>query len=386
MTAGRLKAAALALAFLLPACAGSRDRAAPRESPRPKASSPGPITGLEQTPLPAVETSATPSNVYAYTRTGNLAPEVGGVPHRVYVPNSESNTVSVINPRSLKVVREFPVGDYVQHVTPSWDLRALYANNTAGKSLTVINPLVGVPTRTIPVLDPYNLYFTPDGTKAIVVAKRLRRLEFRDPVTFELIKSLSIPAEGPDHLDFSADGRYLLINAELSGYVLRVSARSMRITGKMRVGGEPIDVRLSPDGSVFYVANQALSGVSVIDPKPMRQIRFIRTGAGAHGLAVSRDTRLLYVSNRLAGSISLIRFATRKVVATWDVGGSPDMMQLSPDGSQLWVSNRYHRSVSVIDTDTGRVIKVIRVGVGPHGLSYFPQPGRFSIGHNGNYR
>jgi YVTN family beta-propeller protein len=62
------------------------------------------------------------------------------------------------------------------------------------------------------------------------------------------------------------------------------------------------------------------------------------------------------------------------------------MMQISPDGRQLWVSDRFHGTVTVVDTTTGEVIKKIKVGNNPHGLTYFPQPGRFSLGHNGVYR
>ena len=82
----------------------------------------------------------------------------------------------------------------------------------------------------------------------------------------------------------------------------------------------------------------------------------------------------------------MISFAARQVVATWKVGGTPDMMAVSPDGRQLWFSNRYSGTVSVVDTRSGRVLHVIRTGEGPHGLSFWPQPGEFSLGHNGNMR
>jgi YVTN family beta-propeller protein len=118
----------------------------------------------------------------------------------------------------------------------------------------------------------------------------------------------------------------------------------------------------------------------------MKVVRFNRTGRGAHGFAVSRDTKDLYVSNRLAGSISVIDFATERVVHTWHVGGSPDMLQVSPDGSQLWTTNRFGSTVSVISTLDGHLIRQIEVGIDPHGLTYFPQPGRISLGHNGVYR
>jgi YVTN family beta-propeller protein len=134
------------------------------------------------------------------------------------------------------------------------------------------------------------------------------------------------------------------------------------------------------------VANQDRGGVSVIDPRRMREIAFIRTGAGAHGMAVARDGRSVYVSNRLAGTISVLRFATRSVTRTFHVGGSPDMLQVSPNGKLLWVSNRYDGTVSVVSTRTGQILHTVRVGSSPHGLTFFPQPGRFSIGHNGVYR
>jgi YVTN family beta-propeller protein len=62
------------------------------------------------------------------------------------------------------------------------------------------------------------------------------------------------------------------------------------------------------------------------------------------------------------------------------------MLQVSADGTQLWTTNRFDASVSVIDTRTGKVLHTIAVGGHPHGLTLFPQPGRYSLGHNGVYR
>jgi YVTN family beta-propeller protein len=324
--------------------------------------------------------------VYHAIESHKLSPSVRRFPERVYVPNSGSNSVDVIDPRSFKIVRRYGVGALPHHITPSWNMRRLYVDNTTGDSLTVIDPSSGRPRGKVSVRDPYNLYFTPDGSKAIVVTERYGAVDFRDPQSWRLLKSVPIPAPGPDHLDFSADGRFLLITAEYSGRVFRVNTRKMAITGEVTVGGLPVDVKLSPDGSVFYVANQGLNGVSVIGSHRLHKLKFISTGWGAHGLCISRDARRLYVSNRLAGTISVISLSSRRVVRTWHVGGSPDMMQVSPDGRRLWFSNRFHGSVGVVDTRTGRLLHTIAVGDQPHGLTYFPQPGRFSVGHNGVYR
>jgi YVTN family beta-propeller protein len=327
-----------------------------------------------------------PGGVYAAATSTGLNAAVRGFPERVYVPNSGSGTVDVIDPATFKVVGHYPVGAVPHHVTPAWDMKSLYVDNTNSNSLTQIDPRTGKPERTIGVIDPYNLYFTPNGKRAIVVAERYGRLDFRDPHSWKLIKSVPIPWPGIDHLDFSSNGHYLIASTEYSGRVVKVDTQSMRLTGALDAGGQPVDVKLAPDGSVFYVANQGRGGVSVIDPKKMKEVAFLPTGAGAHGLAISRDARSLYVSNRIAGTISVIDLARRKVTHTWQIGGSPDMLQVSPDGHQLWASGRYDSSVYVVDTRTGRLLHSIHVGTEPHGLAYFPQPGRFSIGHNGVYR
>jgi YVTN family beta-propeller protein len=324
--------------------------------------------------------------VYAATAAGNFSPAVRGVPERVYVPNSRSASVDVIDPKTFRIIRHFRVGMYPQHITPAWDLRHLYVNNTASNSLTVINPRTGKATQTIPLRDPYNLYFTPDGSTAIVVAESIQALDLRDPHTWKLIASIPIPASGPNHLDFSRDGSYLLISNEFDGNIVKVDLISRQVSGKLLVGGSPVDVKLSPDGSVFFVANQGLGGVSVIDPTSMRQLSFIKTGAGAHGMAISRDGSRIYVSNRLDGSLSVLDPGRRRSVAKWRIGGSPDMLQTTPDGRQLWLSNRFSHTISVVDTTTGRLVHVISVSDSPHGLAFFPQPGRFSLGHNGVYR
>jgi YVTN family beta-propeller protein len=328
-------------------------------------------------------------DVYAAIDTTRLAPTVANDPRYVYVPNGRPGTLEVIDPTTFRIVRtiDFGPGSYPEHVTPSWDMRRLYVDVDGHSELGVIDPGTGKLVRVIHGVDhPYNLYFTVDGSKAIDVAEYFDRLNFMNPRTWRLIRSVPMPCNGPDHLDFSADGSYLLIGCEFDGTVVKVDVRRMKVLGTMNVGGLPVDVKLSPDGRVFYVANQGLGGVSVVDPNAMKVLAFIPTGGGAHGMAISRDTTKLYVTNRLAGTISTIDFSTRKVVATWNVGGSPDMIQVTPNGKQLWVSNRYGTTVEVVSTKTGRVIRQIQVGADPHGLSFFPQPGRFSLGHNGVYR
>ena len=308
----------------------------------------------------------------------------------MYVPNSESNTVDVIDQQSMKIVGHFAVGALPQHVTPSYDLRTLYVDNDHGNSLTPIDPSTGMPGTPIPVTDPYNLYFTPDGRDAIVVAEARGHLDFRDAHTMQLVDSVTVPCRGVDHMDFTADGRYALASCEFSGdlVVLDVAHRQIVQTVTLpRRAARPQDVKLSPDGLLFYVADMTNGGIWAIDAHTWQVLGFLPTGAGAHGLYPSRDARLLYVSNRSAGTVSVVSFATRSIVATWTIpGGSPDMGGVSADGRVLWLSGRYDAEVYAISTVDGRLLARIPVGRGPHGLCVWPQPGRYSLGHTGLMR
>jgi DNA-binding beta-propeller fold protein YncE len=350
------------------------------------------LTGLSPR---AASSSAAPLraraiNVYAADGASHLTGAARFARPLVYVPNSQSNTVDVIDQHTFRVVEHFAVGRLPQHVVPSYDLKTLYVTNDEGNSLTAIDPRTGRPGRTIPVDDPYNMYFTPGGRYAIVVAERLARLDFRGAHSFRLHRSLAVPCRGVDHIDFSADGSYLLASCEFSGQLVKIDVRRERVLGTLtlRSGAAPQDVKLSPDGRVFYVADMMAGGVWKIDANRLRVTGFVSTGSGAHGLYVSRDTRLLYVTNRAAGSISVLSFRTGRVVHTWRLpgGGSPDMGNVSADGKVLWLSGRWNAQVYAISTRNGHLLARISVGRGPHGLSVWPQPGRYSLGHTGILR
>jgi DNA-binding beta-propeller fold protein YncE len=329
-------------------------------------------------------------NVYAAERPGALAPAAAHARALVYVPNSDSGTVDVISQRSGRIVRRFRVGRLPQHVTPSWDLHTLWVTNDLGDSLTPIDPRTGRPGRPLPVRDPYNLYFTADGMRAIVVAEAERALDFREPHTMRLRHRLRVPqCPGVDHMDFTADGRTALVSCEFGGRMIVVDLVRERVlrTVPLRTGAMPQDVKLSPDGRVFYVADMASDGVWLIGARRWRVLRLQHTGRGAHGLYPSRDARTLYVTNRGAGTITLISFRTRRPHRTWRIpGGSPDMGGLSASGHVLWLSGRYDGEVYAIDTRSGRLVHRIKVGKSPHGLTVWPQPGRYSIGHTGILR
>ncbi len=388
--------------------------------------------------VPGMPLVPDPTNLYSETGPGHMSPAVAGALARIYVPNHTANTVSVIDPATMKVVATFKVGLNPQHVVPSWDLKTLWVANNAENlttgSLTPIDPLTGKPGKAIPVDDPYNMYWSPDGAFAIIVAEAYKRLDFRDPKTMKLSHSIETPGcAGINHADFSIDGRFGIFTCEFNGSVTKIDLVNRKVVSTIKLSqyfsrpevlaliakpgkkqrlvpdpselgaeicttpGMPQDVRASPDGKTFFVADMMADGVHVVDFESFQQTGFIATGVGAHGLYPSRDGKSLYTANRGSnqirgkpkgkGSVSVIDFATRKVVATWPIagGGSPDMGNVSADGKYLWLSGRYDDVVYRFDTASGAVDKV-KVGREPHGLTVWPQPGRYSLGHTGNLR
>jgi YVTN family beta-propeller protein len=430
---------ALAAAALLTALGAG----VPTQLVRAQASAPAsaPPATAATAPSPAVTTIpgmppvVDARNLYSETASGKWNPVVQGDLERIYVPNLRSNDVYVIDPAQMKVVDRFKVGYSPQHVVPSWDLRTLWVTNNAERrndgSLTPIDPRTAKRGPDVVVDNPYNMYFSPDGKSAIVVAEARKRLDFREPKTMALQYSIDVPGcSGVNHADFSIDGRFAIFTCEFAGTLVKIDMVERKVLGYIKLQmpatrfketpgaprvkpgqvwepgetevcrvtrGMPQDIRSSPDGKRFYIADMHADGVHIVDGESFTQVGFIPTGLGAHGLYPSRDGKLLYVANRGShkihgsklgnGGVAVIDFATEKVLARWGVpgGGSPDMGNISPDGRWLWLAARYDDVVYRFDTTNGDV-RQIKVGAEPHGLTVWPQPGRYSLGHTGNLR
>ena len=284
----------VAVALLAASCSGtSTHRASPSPSPAATTEAPSPTPKPQpvSTALPGMPPVTNPHNVYADAGAGMLSAAVRGQRQLIYVPNLGSNTVSVIDPHTYRVIDTFPVGGGPQHVVPAYDLQTLWVNNDIGNSLTPINPRTGRPGPPVPVTDPYNLYFTPDGKYAIVMAERLRRIDFRDPHSMALRHTLHVSdCKGVNHADFSADGRYFVATCEFNSRLIKVDTERQAVVGEIQLSSlaKPQDVKLSPDGKVFYIADMVANGVWEVTGSPFKTIGFIPTGRGTHGLYPSR--------------------------------------------------------------------------------------------------
>ncbi|MEV6523919.1 beta-propeller fold lactonase family protein [Longispora sp. NPDC051575] len=373
--------------------ADPKPAAKPQPVPAPTATSASPTPAMDV--LPGMPPPLTTADVYAASGSNKFSPAVAGARELVYVPHNGSHDVWVIDPKTYQVIDRFDAGREPQHVVPGYDMRTLYAtaDEIPGGTLTPIDPKTGRPGEVIHVQDPYNLYFTPDGKYAIVVAEAYKRLDFYEYPSWRPHKKLSVPeCAGVNHMDFTADGKRALVTCEFANRMIVLDVATMEQVASFALdqvpNGMPQDSRLSPDGKRFYVADMHANGVYVFDGDATKQIGFIPTGQGAHAVYFSRDSKRMFVTNRGEGTIVVLDPVTGDKLGKWTIpgGGSPDMGALSADGTQFWVSGRYHNEVYVFDTTSGELLRRIPVGSGPHGLTYWPQPGRYSLGHTSNIR
>jgi YVTN family beta-propeller protein len=354
-------------------------------------------------PLPGMA-PVVANDVYSQTHAGMLAPLIRQDPRYLYVPDSQGSRVTVISQRTHRIVRVIPTGYLSQHVVPSYDLKTLITTSSYANELVDIDPSTGRKTGTISMPRPYNLYYTPDGKTAIVMVEQYDTIRFADPHTWKTIHDLRYPGcLGPNHADFSGYGRFFVVTCEFSGELLKIGTLNHRVldvihfdprptaprADPMTMGRSvPQDVRISPDGTTFYVADMGTNEVRLIDAKTFKQVRVIGMPRMPHGLYPSRNGTHLYVSDRGAGEVSVLDFKTKRIVDTWVIpgGGSPDMGGVSANGRMLWLTGRTDGVVYGFNTRTGHVVARIPVGGSPHGLAVWPQPGRYSLGHTGNMR
>lgn len=355
-------------------------------------SAPPATSAASQAPLP---NPAPPSkdmvgaDVYAAASAGELAPQTRNAKSLVYVADSSGTGYDIIDQRTMKLVKHRTTtsgSSGPQHVVPGWDLTTLYATDSSAGTLTPIDPQSGANGSALPVSDAYDLSFTPDGRYAVVIAKDKQEIDFRDPHTFTLMKTLKLNCPGPESIDYTADDQDAVLSCEFGSKLVRIDLSTLSVTGTLNIGGMPEQVRLDPLGQLFYVADLSAGGVHEIDAATFKQIGFLPTGRGTHGIVVSRDSRSLYVTNRTSGTVSVIDVVNRRITATWKVGGSPDLAGLSADGNVLWLADTYGNTVYALSTKNGAVLAKIPVGKSPLGLTVWPQPGRFALGGTGTTR
>lgn len=243
------------------------------------------LDAIDQDPVTIIEVGHHPAHV---------VPDLSG--KRLFVTDSESNTVSVIELNTSKIVKAIPTGSYPHGLRLSPDGEQLFVANVEDGSVSVIDVASLEELARIPVgKAPVQVGFTPDGTRVYVSLRDENKVAVIDRATRQVIT-------------------------------------------KIAVSRNPIQVFATPDGRYVYVANQGSDAdpdnrVSIIDVASNEVVKTLTVGAGAHGVTISTDGQFAYVTNIKDSSVSVIDTASQTVVRTIPVGEGPNGIAFFPGKS-----------------------------------------------------
>lgn len=305
-----------------------------------------------------------------------LAAQAQQVRPPVFVLNSLSADIAVVDPASFTVVKRIPTGKEPHHLYLSPDEKSLIVANALGDSLTFVDPRTAEVQRVLRnIPDPYHLRFSPDMKWFITAANRLDHVDlyrWQGSVAAEplqLVKRIRAP-KTPSHLNIDTKSTTVYVSLQDSDEILAIDLATQAIKWKQAVGKMPADLYLTPDDKHLMVGLTGDKFVEVWDvsgPAP-KLARRIQTGDGAHSFRAWGDKRHVLVSNRAANTISKIDIATFMVVDQFPAPAGPDDMELLTDGRTLLVTSRWAGKVTQIDTTTRKVVRQVRVGKSPHGI------------------
>jgi YVTN family beta-propeller protein len=286
-----------------------------------------------------------------------------------YVSNSGSDSVSVIDTTSNKVIATIPTGKAPVNPTFAPDRQHVYVSNSQTDTITVIDVKTNEATAIPAGGDrPSGLAFSPDGQTLFV---SLISEDYVSPGSVHSIKlatgeatpSIRMGAD-PERIALTPDGQHLYVSNLLDGTLAVIDTASSKIVATLMLGDLPFNPLMSKDGSLVYVGVMSANHVAVIDTKTNQILRTLPADS-PNGMSFSKDLQSLFVSNAFAGTVQQVSLATNMVVKTGTVGGLSGNIAVLPDGEHAYMVRPDGTTVEVLETSTLRTVETITVGTGP---------------------
>jgi gliding motility-associated-like protein len=285
----------------------------------------------------------------------------------IYVPNANSNNVSVINTDGYNVVATIPVGTNPVKTIVSADGNQVYVLNKGSNSLSVIDALTNLVTATITVGgQPDDMQVTKDGSMLYVSNYTSNTVSLVSLFSNNVFATIPVGV-GPRTVYISPDGEYVYISNTLSNTISLIDTMNPVVEGTIPDMDNAYRFVTSPDGTRMYVADLSANTVTVINRGSHNWLATIPVGGAPTGLVISPDGSRVYVSGANSSTISVINTATNSVIATIPVGTTPLGLSISPDGTTLYATAQTAHNVSVVNTATNTVTATISV---PGTLTY----------------
>jgi YVTN family beta-propeller protein len=305
---------------------------------------------------------------------GKFPSAIGITPNgaKVYVPNQDSNTVSVIDAASHTVIATIPVGNSPIGIAITPDGKEAYVTNSADNSVSVISTVTNTVVATIPVgSNPIPIAITPNGQKAYVANNFPDNTVSVIDTASHMVETTFPVGSEPFAIAITPDGAKVFV-INLFGQSVSIIRTSDNTVISSPVFDVPVGVAIMPDGTHAYVTDQNNQSVSVINVAANNidtTISLLPNGDTPHGIAITPDGKKAFTANQFS-TVSIISTATNTVQTTISTpGNSPTSIAITPDGSKAYVASTGNNNVWVIDTTTNMLEVITTVESDPAVIS-----------------
>lgn len=300
----------------------------------------------------------------------------------LYVTNSESGDITVIDLDALKVVGDIKVGAAVHGAAVQSAGRRLFTTIESNNTLRVINTATSQIEATIKLTGrPNQCAVTPNGKFVAVPIRDGNSVDIVDVTQRKVAKTL--PVKMPHNCFSAGSDQYLFVSSMGSDEIDRIDLTTMQYAGITAVPGVPRPYVVTKDGRTMYVALSDLHGFAAVDvtgrnpvqkfsmpainstprPHPFEPINTL-----THGLGLTPDETELWVTSLLDDCMYVYNVAEKKIVARVPTGEAPNWVTFSPDGKYCCVSNAGSDDVSIIEVKTRKEVARLKVGKVPKRL------------------
>lgn len=314
--------------------------------------------------------------VIAGVLAASVVPSVAAT---LYVTNTKSDSISIIDTDTLEVVGTIALGPgKPNRVVFHPDGKTAWVVYDKSRDLGIVDAESRRLLKRIKIGgNPYNLAFTPDGRYLYVLDWSSEGSN--DEVIVYDVKRDKVEGRvevstWPAHGVFSRDARLFYVSGETAGDLTVIDTTTRAIVGRIvHGGGDAMGLALTTDGKLLYAAAGENKAILKIDTATNRTVGSIPLPGVVHEATLTLDGKYLYTTLRKANKIVVIRTVDDQIVATIPQRGYPDLVTMEPNGRYALVTNRYADRVAVIDVTTHRETRAIAVGRAPHGMALRPR-------------
>jgi YVTN family beta-propeller protein len=327
------------------------------------------------------------------------APDVPVTSHdRVYAAEQFSNTVSVVDPSTNRLLGVIRLGDpQPMNMSPLYKGQVLVHGmgfSPDGQTLAIVsigsNAVSFIDTATNTVKhttyvgrSPHEAFFTPDGSEVWVTVRGEDYVSVLDARTFAEKDRVKTPG-GPGMTIFSPDGRLAYVCSSFNPELAIFETKSRKRVGTV-TQPSPFcpNIAATPDGKQVWFTLKDVGRTVVIDARPpFAVLKVMDTGPITNHVNFAKTKAGLRAYVTIGGENKVRVFTTDSFEekAVIPVGALPHGVWPSGDGSRIYVGLENADQLAAIDTTTNKVIATIPIGQAPQAIAYVPSAVRDGAG------